>query len=242
MTASAVVTVVAVVVTYHADSAHLMRLLPRLASQVAHIVCVDNTDAPGDVNPPAMLTPDAHTTVLRLGHNVGIAHAQNLGIAHARTGKPGQAARDADALHAIAIAPATMRVAFGNNNDDAVLRVADLLLRGELLRTQGRMADALATLREAAAAEDTLRYNEPADWPLPVRTYLGAALLDTGDAAGAARAYREDLTTYPGNGWSLFGLAKAQRASGDAAGAADSERRLAAAWQWADAPLVASRY
>jgi len=56
-----------------------------LASQVAHIVCVDNTDAPGDVNPPAMLTPDAHTTVLRLGHNVGIAHAQNLGIAHART-------------------------------------------------------------------------------------------------------------------------------------------------------------
>lgn len=164
------------------------------------------------------------------------------GMAHARTGKPGQAARDADALHAIAIAPATMRVAFGNNNADAVLRVADLLLRGELLRTQGRMADALATLREAAAAEDTLRYNEPADWPLPVRTYLGAALLDTGDAAGAARAYREDLTTYPGNGWSLFGLAKAQRASGDAAGAADSERRLAAAWQWADAPLVASRY
>ena len=134
-----------------------------------------------------------------------------------------------------------MRVAFGNNKADAVLRVAELLLRGELLRTQGRMADALATLREAAAAEDTLRYNEPADWPLPVRTYLGAALLDTGDAAGAARAYREDLTTYPGNGWSLFGLAQSLDAQGRAAEADTARSSFAAAWGNADIELAASR-
>ena len=164
------------------------------------------------------------------------------GMAHARAGRLDQAARDAEALHAIAVDPATARVAFGMNNADAVLRVADPLLRGELLRARGRQADALAALREAAAAEDTLNYNEPADWPLPVRWYLGAALLDAGDPAGAAQAYRQDLQAYPGNGWSLFGLAKAQRALGDQAGAADSERRLAQAWQWADAPLVASRY
>ena len=164
------------------------------------------------------------------------------GMAHARAGRLDPAARDAEALHAIAVDPATARVAFGMNNADAVLRVADPLLRGELLRARGRQADALAALREAAAAEDTLNYNEPADWPLPVRWYLGAALLDAGDPAGAAQAYRQDLQAYPGNGWSLFGLAKAQRALGDQAGAADSERRLAQAWQWADAPLVASRY
>ena len=92
------------------------------------------------------------------------------------------------------------------------------------------------------AAEDRLNYNEPADWPLPTRWYLGAALLDAGDAQGAAEAYRQDLKTYPDNGWSLHGLAQAQRKLGDATGGADSERRFRAAWQWADAPLAASRY
>lgn len=164
------------------------------------------------------------------------------GMAHVRGGKLDQAARDADALHAIAIAPPMARVAFGMNNADAVLRVADALLRGELLRARGRQAEALAALREAASAEDKLNYNEPADWTLPVRWYLGAALLDAGDAAGAAQAYRQDLQAYPNNGWSLFGLAKAQHALGDTAAAIDSERRLAKAWQWADAPLTASRY
>jgi len=164
------------------------------------------------------------------------------GMAHVRGGNLDQAAREAAALHAIAIAPPMARVAFGMNNADAVLRVADPLLRGELLRARGRKADALAALREAASAEDKLNYNEPADWVLPVRWYLGAALLEAGDAAGAALAHRQDLQAYPNNGWSLFGLAKAQQALGDNAGAADSERRLAKAWQWADAPLVASRY
>ena len=92
------------------------------------------------------------------------------------------------------------------------------------------------------AAEDKLNYNEPSDWPLPVRWYLGAALLESGNAKGVADVYRQDLQTYPDNGWSLFGLAQAQRTLGDAAGAADSERRYRAAWQWADAPLTASRY
>jgi len=163
------------------------------------------------------------------------------GMAHVRGGRLDQAARDADALHAIVTAPPTARIAFGMNNADAVLRVAEPLLRGELLRAQGRAPAALAALRAAAVAEDALNYNEPADWPLPVRWYLGAALLESGDAAGAAQAYREDLQEYPDNGRSLFGLAQAQRALGDKAGAADSERRLAAAWQWADAPLTASR-
>lgn len=164
------------------------------------------------------------------------------GMAHARTGKLQDAARDAEALHAIALDPATAKVNFGMNTADVVLRVADALLRGELLRAQGRTADALAALRAAAAAEDLIHYNEPSDWPLPVRWYLGAALLEAGDARGAVEAYQQDLKTYPRNGWSLAGLAQAQRALGDSSGAADSERRQAAAWQWADAPLTASRY
>ncbi len=165
------------------------------------------------------------------------------GMAHLRKGAMDRAAREADALHAIAVDPALTKVSFFDiNHADGVLRIADALLRGELLRAQGKNADGIAALREAVAAEDALAYNEPADWPLPVRPYLGAALLDAGDAAGAAEAFSQDLKTYPENGWSLFGLAQAQQKLGQADAARETSRRQAAAWQWADAPLTAARY
>lgn len=165
------------------------------------------------------------------------------GMAHLRKGALDEAAREADALHAIAVDPAMTKVSFFDiNHADGVLRIADALLRGELLRAQGKNADGIAALREAVAAEDALAYNEPADWPLPVRPYLGAALLDAGDAAGAAEAFNQDLKTYPENGWSLFGLAQAQQKIGQADAARETSRRQAAAWQWADAPLTAARY
>lgn len=164
------------------------------------------------------------------------------GMALVRTGRLNQASQELDALRTIARDPAMANVVFGVNRADGVLAVALPLLQGELLRRQGSHAPGIAALREAMAAEDRLNYNEPADWPLPTRPYLGAALLEAGDARAAADAYRHDLRTYPDNGWSLYGLAQAQRKLGDAAGAADSDRRYREAWQWADAPLSASRY
>nr|WP_298154852.1 tetratricopeptide repeat protein [uncultured Pseudoxanthomonas sp.] len=165
------------------------------------------------------------------------------GMAHARKGALDQASREAQALHAIALDPALAQVSFFDiNNAAAVLRVADALLRGELLRAQGKQDAAIAALREAATAEDALAYNEPADWPLPVRPYLGAALLEAGDAGAAAEVFAQDLQTYPHNGWSLFGLAQAQQKLGQADAARETTRRQAVAWQWADAPLTAARY
>lgn len=165
------------------------------------------------------------------------------GMAHLRKGALDQAATEADALHAIAIDPAMAQVSFFDiNHADGVLRVADALLRGELLRAQGKHTEGIATLREAAAAEDALAYNEPADWPLPIRPYLGAALLDSGDAKGAAEAFMQDLKTYPVNGWSLYGLAQAQETLGQADAARETRRQQVEAWQWADAPLKAARH
>ena len=165
------------------------------------------------------------------------------GMAHVRRHQLEQAREDLAALHALVLDPAMAKVSFLDiNHADGLARVADALLRGELLRARGKPRAAIAALREAVAAEDALNYDEPADWPLPTRWYLGAALLEAGDAKGAANAYRQDLKTYPDNGWSLHGLAQAQRKLGDDAGAEDSERRYKAAWQWADAPLAASRY
>lgn len=165
------------------------------------------------------------------------------GMAQLRTGALDAAAREADALHALAVQPNLAKLEFSaTTHGDSLLRVADTLLRGELLRASGKRADGLASLRQAVAAEDTLAYNEPADWPLPIRNYLGAALLEAGLDDDARQAFLQDLQRYPDNGWALFGLAEAERRLGHADAARDARQRLALAWQWADAPLAAARY
>jgi tetratricopeptide (TPR) repeat protein len=165
------------------------------------------------------------------------------GMAQVRKGALAAAQVELDALRDIAADPAVAKVSFLDiNHADGLVAVAVPLLRGELLRAQGRHNDGIAALRDAAIAEDALNYDEPADWPLPVRPYLGAALLEVGDARAAEAAYRQDLAKYPANGWSLYGLAQAQRKLGNAGAAQDSARRHAAAWQWADMPLTASRF
>ena len=75
-----------------------------------------------------------------------------------------------------------------------------------------------------------------------MRPYLGAALLDARRPKDAALVYAQDLVKYPKNGWSLHGLARAQRALKQPDAAAESERRFAAAWRWADVELDASRF
>jgi predicted Zn-dependent protease len=66
-------------------------------------------------------------------------------------------------------------------------------------------------------------------------------LLEAGRAADAEKVYREELRRNPGNGWSLFGLAKSLDAQRKTREAADARRRFAAAWQNADIELTASR-
>jgi len=59
---------------------------------------------------------------------------------------------------------------------------------------------------------------QPPDWPLPVRPYLGATLLDARQPQEAAAAYLQDPAKYPDNGWSLHGLARASDVEADRSG------------------------
>ena len=167
------------------------------------------------------------------------------GMAHVRKGKRSVAAaqKELRALEAIARNESLHEVMLSSAaRADGVLAVAVAMLRGEVATARGQRKAGITALKAAVAAEDRLPYNEPPDWPLPVRPYLGAALLDAGRAKEAVAVYRQDLAKYPDNGWSLRGLALAQKKLKHADAAADSERRLAAAWQWADVELAASRF
>ena len=165
------------------------------------------------------------------------------GMALVRQRKAGEGQKEYLKLHAIARDPALEKVVmFDINRADRILDVAESMLRGEIALARGDRKSGIAALRKAVAAEDKLSYNEPPDWPLPVRPYLGAALLDAGRAKEALVVYEEDLRKYPENGWSLYGQSLAQSKLRQIDAAVDSRRRFDAAWQWADVKLETSRF
>jgi tetratricopeptide (TPR) repeat protein len=119
--------------------------------------------------------------------------------------------------------------------------IADHALQGEIALRSGDAEGAVRHFRAGTDVEDTMVYLEPPLWYYPIRQSLGRALLEAGRPAEAEQAYREDLLKFPGNGWSLFGLAESLEAQGKKAEAAEARTKFEAAWESADVKLEASR-
>jgi tetratricopeptide (TPR) repeat protein len=124
-----------------------------------------------------------------------------------------------------------------NNKTKVVLTVAENALAAKIAMAKHDTKGAIAKLREAVAAQDQLKYNEPQDWFYPVRESLGAALLMDGDAAGAEKVFREDLDRNPRNPRSLFGLREALKAQKRDYDAGFVDKQFQDAWAKADAAL-----
>jgi tetratricopeptide (TPR) repeat protein len=161
------------------------------------------------------------------------------GVAYAAKGDTKAARAEWEALRAAAkVTPKEAK--FGNNTAADLFAVADPMLEGEILAAEGRMEDALKSLTTAAAKEDTLNYDEPPDWVVPVRHALGAFLLKDGQAAEAEVVYRQDLKKWPENGWALYGLAASLEAQGKGVEAEKARARWRKAWANADIDLTSS--
>jgi len=129
---------------------------------------------------------------------------------------------------------------FGTNLASDLFAVADPMLEGEILAAEGKLKEAIQSLTAAVAKEDTLRYDEPPDWMIPVRHALGAFLLKDGRAAEAEQVYREDLKKWPNNGWSLHGLSASLLAQGKNDEADRVRRQWQKVWTNADVSILAS--
>jgi tetratricopeptide (TPR) repeat protein len=129
---------------------------------------------------------------------------------------------------------------FGNNPCKALLAITTSMLEGEILIREGKLDEGLNQLRTAVNTEDTLHYDEPPGWILPVRHSLGANLMQAGRYTEAEQVYRDDLARLPENGWSLFGLASSLRLQKKSDEAAVVEARFQKIWSNADVQITSS--
>jgi len=123
------------------------------------------------------------------------------------------------------------------NHTSQVLHIAGDVLGARICAAKGDRSAAIAKLREAVAMQDSLLYDEPADWYYPVRETLGGMLLQSGDAKAAEQVFREDLERNPRNPRSLFGLAEALTRQNRAYEASWVKQQFDTAWRGADVTL-----
>ena len=70
--------IVAIIVAYHPNLAHLKQLIELTSAQVGGVIIVDNSPSPSDALPG--LGASDKIQYVSLGENMGIAYAQNIGI------------------------------------------------------------------------------------------------------------------------------------------------------------------
>ena len=183
----------------------------------------------------ALLKPDPHMGILTVLWYFGRS------VAFAEKGQTADAERAREGFREAGrtIPPETP---WNYNSTADMLKVMDAVLEGRIARAKSDGAGAVEAFTRAVAAEDSLSYDEPADWYYPVRESLGAALLGTSRLAEAERVFREDLQRNPRNGRSLFGLWQTLIQRGNDAGAARLETEFKEAWKHAEVQLRLADY
>ena len=116
-------------------------------------------------------------------------------------------------------------------------RVAENLLIGSIALREKKFEEAIKAYDKAVETEENMVYNEPRDWLLNPKHYLGNAYLKKGDWQKARTVFQNDLKNNNENGWALFGLYQAGMTGGKKSDAQKMLERYDKAFAGADTKL-----
>jgi tetratricopeptide (TPR) repeat protein len=132
-------------------------------------------------------------------------------IGAARSGQPGAAGADVRQLAVLRDRLAAMKDDYWREQVDIERQVA----LAWVTFAEGRRAEAVGLLREAADREDATDKAAISPGPLaPARELLGEMLLETGDARGALAAFEATMTKEPRRFRGAYGAARAAESGG----------------------------
>ena len=89
--------------------------------------------------------------------------------------------------------------------------VAKYILMGTIAEKENHLNQAIHYFTKGIETEDSLVYQEPRDWLVPARHYLGHALLKEMKYKEAEKVFLKDLSYQPGNYISTTGLKRARQ-------------------------------
>ena len=114
---------------------------------------------------------------------------------------------------------------------------AENILSGTIALTEKRFDAAIAAFEKAVTTEENMVYDEPRDWLLNPKHYLGDAYIKAGRFMEAKQILQKDLMTNRENGWALFGIWQALHAENKKAEADKMLVRFRKAFDKADIKL-----
>ncbi len=142
-----------------------------------------------------------YASVLQLfAKGMAFANANNLILARSSLTKMKSLLNEKDLL--VVATPFNAPVTTANT--------AKYILMGTIAEKEKNINTAIKFFKQAVTTEDSLVYNEPRDWLIPARHYLGNALLTAKKYKAAENIFREDLKVQPKNYISLKGLQAAK--------------------------------
>lgn len=157
-------------------------------------------------------------------------------MAYASTGKIEGAEKEQNLL-AAAVKAFPADAMYGFNRAGVVFGIVENVLGARIAMAKNDKRSSIALLKKAVELEDSLNYDEPEDWYIPVRESLGGALILSGEYTEAEKVFRAELETHARSGRALFGLRESLKAQGKKLAADFAGREFEVAWKNADTTL-----
>lgn len=179
-----------------------------------------------DAKVAGLAEPEAARPMLRISWRYA------RGEAAARRGDAAAVRAEAEAIKALRGSMTPLQGRMNTMRGDFT-EISQRILEGRAAMLEGNADAAIAAFTRAAQIQAGERGQEGGDPPMiwyPTRRSLAAAMLMNGDAAGARAKVLELLEDWPSDPYSLFVLAEAETALGNADAAADARRRAGVEW------------